>query len=49
MQYIADFCNIISLFGKYDDLDADFDGIKKINVLDWLLEKMINKKSKIIM
>ena len=22
-----------------DDLDADFDGIKKINVLDWLLEK----------
>ena len=21
-----------------DDLDADFDGIKKINVLDWLLE-----------
>ena len=20
-----------------DDLDADFDGIKKINVLDWLL------------
>lgn len=32
-----------------DDLDADFDGIKKINVLDLLLEKMINKKSKIIM
>ena len=32
-----------------DDLDDDFDGIKKINVLDWLLEKMINKKSKIIM
>lgn len=24
--------------GKYDDLDADFEGIKKINVLDWLLE-----------
>ena len=24
--------------GKYDDLDADFDGIKKINVLDWLLK-----------
>ena len=23
---------------KYDDLDADFEGIKKINVLDWLLE-----------
>ena len=22
-----------------DDLDADFDGIKKINVLDWLLEE----------
>ena len=22
-----------------DDLDADFDGIMKINVLDWLLEK----------
>jgi len=22
-----------------DDLDADFDGIKKINVLDWLIEK----------
>lgn len=22
-----------------DDLDADFDGIKKINVLDWLLDK----------
>ena len=22
-----------------DDLDADFDGIRKINVLDWLLEK----------
>ena len=21
-----------------DDLDADFDGIKKINVLDWLLK-----------
>ena len=21
-----------------DDLDSDFDGIKKINVLDWLLE-----------
>ena len=21
-----------------DDLDADFDGIKKINVLDWLIE-----------
>ena len=21
-----------------DDLDADFEGIKKINVLDWLLE-----------
>ena len=25
-----------------DDLDADFDGIKKINVLDWLLEKNKN-------
>lgn len=24
--------------GKYDDLDADFDGIKKINVLDWLIK-----------
>ena len=24
--------------GKYDDLDAEFEGIKKINVLDWLLE-----------
>ena len=22
-----------------DDLDADFDGIKKINALDWLLGK----------
>ena len=22
-----------------DDLDADFDGIKKINVLDWLLDR----------
>ena len=22
-----------------DDLDADFDGIKKINVLNWLLEE----------
>ena len=22
-----------------DDLDADFEGIKKINVLDWLLKK----------
>ena len=27
-----------------DDLDADFDGIKKINVLDWLLEKNKNIK-----
>lgn len=26
-----------------DDLDADFDGIKKINVLDWLLEKNNNR------
>ena len=25
-----------------DDLDADFDGIKKINVLDWLLEEKDN-------
>jgi len=25
-----------------DDLDVDFDGIKKINVLDWLLEKKNN-------
>ena len=22
-----------------EDLDADFDGIKKINVIDWLLEE----------
>ena len=22
-----------------DDLDTDFDGIKKINVLEWLLKK----------
>ena len=27
-----------------DDLDVDFDGIKKINVLDWLLEKNKNIK-----
>ena len=24
-----------------DDLDADFDGIKKINVIDWLLENKV--------
>ena len=27
-----------------DDLDADFDGIKKINVLDWLLEEQLLTK-----
>lgn len=26
-----------------DDLDVDFDEIKKINVLDWLLDKKIIK------
>lgn len=25
--------------GKYDNLDADFDGIKKINGLEWILDE----------
>ena len=40
---LAPFKKISDNYPKYiltldDDLDADFDGIKKINVLDWLLE-----------
>ena len=36
-----DFAGNISWIYKTldDDLDADFDGIKKINVLDWLLDE----------
>ena len=36
--FVVDFFVIIIGF-LLDDLDADFDGIKKINVIDWLLEK----------
>ena len=34
--------SIIVYIGKYDDLELDFVGIRKINVLDWLLEDRNN-------
>jgi hypothetical protein len=39
MKSISD--NIVYI-GKYDDLEVDFVGIRKINVLDWLLEDRNN-------
>lgn len=43
MKSISD--NIVYI-GKYDDLEVDFVGIRKINVLDQLLEDRNNKKQK---